>query len=155
MSKKRKANSQIVDGLPEGVQVPRIAPENPQAGTSTFVLDGPQDPGVPASNLETGVEVLDTDPNDEKYLLHPDDPTNFLKLSTALRILIKRRLTNEDINLADRSLREYGAELIKACIMLSYLLLHPSESDIVIRSFTARKLSSQTITTPHTSLNTA
>jgi hypothetical protein len=81
-------------------------------------------PGVPASNLETSVEVLDTDPNDEKYLLHPDDPTNFLKLWTALRILIKRRLTNEDINLADRSLCEYGAELIKACIMLSYLLLH-------------------------------
>ncbi|KAG2066534.1 hypothetical protein BDR04DRAFT_1121077 [Suillus decipiens] len=50
--------------------------------------------------------------DDLKYLLHPDDPANFLKLCIALRILIKCSLSDEDIDCADGLIREYNTELI-------------------------------------------
>ena len=52
------------------------------------------------------------DTNDERFSMHPDDPRNFLKLCSALRILIQRRLTDLEIDQADSLLREYGTELI-------------------------------------------
>jgi hypothetical protein len=89
-SKKRKATAQTVDDLPEG----QIRASPPAPGT------------IPAS------EDVDDTNEDVKYSLHPDDPTNFLKLCTALRILIKRLLSDKDINHADRLIREYNTELI-------------------------------------------
>ena len=47
-----------------------------------------------------------------KFARHPDDTANFLKLSRALRMLIKHSLSNDDINNADTLLREYCTELI-------------------------------------------
>lgn len=47
--------------------------------------------------------------------LHPDDPDNFVKLSTALRLLLSRELLEEDIDAADDLLREYCTELIGVC----------------------------------------
>lgn len=55
------------------------------------------------------------DTNDERFSMHPDDPCNFLKLCSALRILIQRCLTDLEIDQADRLLREYGTELISVC----------------------------------------
>jgi hypothetical protein len=98
-SKKRKATSQTVDDTPEGIPPP--PPKNLAASCS--VTD------------ETDTAIDDT------FSLHPDDPINFLKLSTALRLLIKCRLSVEDIKLADELLREYGTELIKVRLMLSSL----------------------------------
>ncbi|KIJ10743.1 hypothetical protein PAXINDRAFT_16290 [Paxillus involutus ATCC 200175] len=84
--KKRKATSQVVKGLAEG---------------QLRCDSTPIDDGEPA------------DDSDDKFSLHPDDPANFLKLSSALRLLIKRKLTDHDINLADKLIHEYGVELIK------------------------------------------
>ncbi|KAJ7088239.1 hypothetical protein C8R44DRAFT_947747, partial [Mycena epipterygia] len=44
--------------------------------------------------------------------LHPDDPKNFLKLSTAVRILVGRIITEADLTKSDKLLREYTAELV-------------------------------------------
>ncbi|KIO11444.1 hypothetical protein M404DRAFT_127581, partial [Pisolithus tinctorius Marx 270] len=49
----------------------------------------------------------------EQLNLHPTDPANFLKLSLAIRILIKHTINDHDIAKADRLLREYNVELIK------------------------------------------
>lgn len=58
-------------------------------------------------------EQLDDDDNrNDKFLLHPEDPANFLKLCAALRVLVRRRLTDLDIDTADRFLRDYCTELI-------------------------------------------
>ncbi|KAF8057435.1 hypothetical protein FPV67DRAFT_1677229 [Lyophyllum atratum] len=45
--------------------------------------------------------------------LHEDDPGNFLKLCTALKILVSRTITEHDLTNADRLLREYCLELVK------------------------------------------
>ncbi|KAF8839059.1 hypothetical protein BDN67DRAFT_1012597 [Paxillus ammoniavirescens] len=47
-----------------------------------------------------------------KFSLHPDDPVNFLKLCSALRIFIKRKLTDTDIETADNLIHEYDLVLI-------------------------------------------
>ena len=52
-------------------------------------------------------------PDDLKFSLHPDDPGNFLKLCSALRILVRRVICDADINEADQLIREYNTELIK------------------------------------------
>lgn len=50
---------------------------------------------------------VDVDP-----CLHPNDPANFLKLSLALRILLKRELNDMELNQAETLLEEYCTELI-------------------------------------------
>jgi hypothetical protein len=55
------------------------------------------------------------DDEDTPSGLHPDDPGNFLKLCQALRLLISRRITDQQINQADELLRSYCLELIKVC----------------------------------------
>jgi hypothetical protein len=92
---KRKATSQTIEGLPEGEQC-----SPPQPFESTVVLD--HDLDGPAAN-------------NDRFSLHPDDPRNFLKLCSAIRILIRRRLTDSSIDQADRLLREYCTELITVC----------------------------------------
>jgi hypothetical protein len=91
---KRKATSQDVEGVPEGEQ--RTLPPPSQAFTQM-------------ANEE---ELLDAGTTQDKFLLHPNDPSNFLKLCTAIRILLRRQLTDSQIDHADRLLREYCTELI-------------------------------------------
>ncbi|KAJ7834061.1 hypothetical protein B0H14DRAFT_2591119 [Mycena olivaceomarginata] len=43
--------------------------------------------------------------------LHPDDPKNFLKLSSALKVLVAREITEVDLTESDRLIREYCQEL--------------------------------------------
>ena len=94
---KRKAMSQVVKGLSEGVQ--RDLPPPMQRPTVAANEEVPMDPGN----------------SHNKFLLHPNDPKNFLKLCTAIRILLHRRFTDSNINHVDRLIREYCAELIPVC----------------------------------------
>ncbi|KAL4071542.1 hypothetical protein V8B97DRAFT_2023703 [Scleroderma yunnanense] len=48
-----------------------------------------------------------------KCILHPNDPANFLKLCTAIHLLIKKTITDEEISSVDALLREYCMELIQ------------------------------------------
>ncbi|KAK0470420.1 uncharacterized protein EV420DRAFT_1616565 [Desarmillaria tabescens] len=45
--------------------------------------------------------------------IHPRDPANFFKLSTALRLILVQKTRDKDIEEADRLLRDYGLELIQ------------------------------------------
>lgn len=44
--------------------------------------------------------------------LHPDDPANFCKLSSAVKLLLSHPITDQQIDAADVLLRSYGPELI-------------------------------------------
>ncbi|KAF8155108.1 hypothetical protein K438DRAFT_2026517 [Mycena galopus ATCC 62051] len=44
--------------------------------------------------------------------LHPDDPKNFLKLSSALKVLVAREITEEELTQSDTLIRSYCAELV-------------------------------------------
>jgi hypothetical protein len=48
----------------------------------------------------------------DRFQLNPNDPINFLKLCAAIRILLRRRFTDSEVDHADRLLREYCTELI-------------------------------------------
>jgi hypothetical protein len=90
---KRKATSQVVEGVPEGEQ--RALPP-PQMSTMTANEEDQIDPGI----------------TQDKFQLHPNDPSNFLKLCAAICILLRRQFTDFEIDDADRLLREYCTELI-------------------------------------------
>ncbi|KAJ7864719.1 hypothetical protein B0H13DRAFT_2237002 [Mycena leptocephala] len=45
--------------------------------------------------------------------LHPDDPKNFLKLSSAIKILVARTITEADLTQSDQLMREYCWELVE------------------------------------------
>lgn len=63
--------------------------------------------------------VSDDEDDDLPSCLHPDDPENFLKLCRALRILVSRRVTDEEIDEADKLMREYCTELIEVSVFLN------------------------------------
>ena len=69
---KWKAKSQVIDGLPEGEQ--RALPPPTQIST---VVANEEDP-------------IDADIPQDKFLLHPDNPSNFLKLCAGIHILLRR-----------------------------------------------------------------
>jgi hypothetical protein len=91
---KRKATSQVVEGLPEGEQ--RALPPPTQIATVLADEDNP----------------IDASETQGKFLLHVDDPNNFLKLCAAIRILLRHQLTDANIDRAERLIREYCTELI-------------------------------------------
>jgi hypothetical protein len=93
-SRKRKATTQTVDGLTEG----EIRPVPP--------------PPAPTAPAYEGLDNTD-DSTNTKFCLHPDDPENFLKLSAALRIIVRHQISDQDINDVDRLLREYASGLIR------------------------------------------
>jgi len=47
------------------------------------------------------------------YSLNPRDPANFLKLASALNIFLAGTLTDNEIDQADKLIREYNVELIE------------------------------------------
>ncbi|KAJ7508235.1 hypothetical protein B0H11DRAFT_1902552 [Mycena galericulata] len=53
---------------------------------------------------------------DSPFALHPDDPGNFLKLSSALCIFQQEVLSDTDIDRADKLIRDYCKELIPSNI---------------------------------------
>lgn len=91
-----------------------MQPEEVNAGASQPTIE----PGEPDEGPEP------------PFSLHPDDLKNFLKLSAALQLLSQRVINDEDINTADRLLREYNTELITVRFHLLLLdlstdYLHP------------------------------
>ena len=46
-------------------------------------------------------DLIDAAITQDKFLLHPDDPSNFLKLCAAIRILLRRWFTDSEIDCAD------------------------------------------------------
>jgi hypothetical protein len=61
------------------------------------------------ANEEDHIDVSITQ---DKFQLHPNDPSNFLKLCAAIRILLRRQFTDSDVDRAERLIREYCTELI-------------------------------------------
>lgn len=55
--------------------------------------------------------------------LHPDDPKNFLKLSSAVKILVGRIITEADLMKSDKLLREYTAELVDVSHFFAFVVL--------------------------------
>lgn len=53
--------------------------------------------------------------------LHPQDPTNFLKLCQAVRLLIGRNVKEQDLREADLLLRDYCQELVKVQTLTIYV----------------------------------
>jgi hypothetical protein len=98
---KRKATSQTVENLLEG----QVRPPPPPP-----TLSGPSE-----SNTSPPNDRFDNndESTDAKFSLHPDDPAHFLKLSAALRIIIKHQLSNDDLDRVDILLRDYATELIR------------------------------------------
>jgi hypothetical protein len=94
-----------------------VAVVAPQTANDVFST-----PGVP-SNASTSQPKRkrprpdgDVDEPDDEELpscLHPDDPANFLKLGRAMRILVSREITEQEIEEADALLREYTSELVE------------------------------------------
>ncbi|KIO00975.1 hypothetical protein M404DRAFT_29181 [Pisolithus tinctorius Marx 270] len=60
-----------------------------------------------------GEGIGEQDEADSKCILHPDDPSNFLKLCAAIHLLIKHTITDQEISSADSLLRQYCTELIQ------------------------------------------
>jgi hypothetical protein len=98
---KQRATSQMVEGLPEGVHRALPAPQDQQQ-----------------ENLDE--DLINASSSNDRFLMHPNDSHNFLKLCSALYILVRRRLVNSDIDFADRLICEYCMELIPVS------LLHPN-----------------------------
>lgn len=92
-----KATSQIVEDLPEGQVRPQPPPPPCLLPTSELLTE----PAADAAGEE-----------EAKFLLHPNDPANFLKLCAALRILSKRSLCDQDVSRAEQLIFEYTTELI-------------------------------------------
>ena len=90
---KWRATLQIVEGLPEGVYRVLPAPQDQQQ-------ENPDEDLINASN------------SNDRFSMHLNDSYNFLKLCSALRILVWRHLVNSDIDFADHLLHEYCTELI-------------------------------------------
>ncbi len=100
---KWKATSQVIEGVPKGEQ--HTLPPPTQISTATANDEDLIDAGIPQ----------------DKFLLHPSNPNNFLKLCAAIRILLRRQLTDPDIDHADRLIREYCMELISVCLHLVHI----------------------------------
>lgn len=49
--------------------------------------------------------------------LHPDDPANFMKLASVLRIFFAQEITRGEVEEGDRVLREYCIELMHVCLI--------------------------------------
>jgi len=100
---KWKATSQVIEGVPKGEQ--HTLPPPTQISTATANDEDLIDAGIPQ----------------DKFLLHPSNPNNFLKLCAAICILLRRQLTDPDIDHADRLIREYCMELISVCLHLVHI----------------------------------
>ncbi len=94
---KWKAMSQVIKGVPKGEQ--HVPP--PPTQMSTMM-----------ANEEDQINASITQ---DKFQLHLDDPSNFLKLCTAIRILLHRQFTDFNVDHAERLIWEYCTELISVC----------------------------------------
>jgi hypothetical protein len=109
------------DGLP----TTPTADEPFPADIAVHTVDGPSRVNMnrkrPRQTLQQdGEDINDEDDEDTPSGLHPDDPANFLKLCRALRLLMSRKITDQQINEADQLLRSYCLELIEVSFLIEY-----------------------------------
>ena len=95
---KQRATSQMVEGLPEGVHRALPAPQDQQQ-------ENPDKDPINAGS------------SDDRFSMHPNDLHNFLKLCSALHILVWRHLIDSDIDFADCLICEYCMELIPVSLL--------------------------------------
>lgn len=82
--------------------------------TPTDLPASAQGPSTQKKTRSTTEKVADED-EEATPCLHPDDPANFLKLSNALRLLLSRVITDEEIDEAFDLLSNYCSELVTVC----------------------------------------
>lgn len=78
------------------------------------VYDDPLAKGKAAAGTSKGNQQ----PTITPFSLHPRDPDNFLKLTTALNLFLLETISEDQIQHADRLIREYGQELIAVRVIL-------------------------------------
>lgn len=86
-----------------------------------------------------------SDDEDAPPSLHPDDPANFLKLGHALRLLLAKQITTNELGVAEQQLREYTSELVQVNLCLKHV--HPNANEVP-SSCTALMKSNPTTTMP-------
>ena len=69
-------------------------------------------------------QINTTTNTSDQYCLNPEDPTNFLKLVSALKLLLADSLNDQDIDEGDRLIREYNTELITVSLGLYLVIDH-------------------------------
>lgn len=82
--------------------------------------DDPEPTPVDSGAVEQGDDIFvgrDESDDEERSSarpvnLHPDDPAHFLKLSSALKLLLADEITTAEIEESDRLLREYNLGLL-------------------------------------------
>lgn len=109
-------SSQFIDDDPDALVIP-------DAGTNNFTSDDEYaDCHQPAKRRRVqDVDANDDEEEDDPNLpnLHPRDPSNFFKLSAALRLLLSHKITDGDIDQADKLLREYCLELSEVSLCMN------------------------------------
>lgn len=101
-----------------------------------------QSTSTTSPNLEASSDRPEAASKEDPCNLHPDDPSNFLKLSAALRILSQYVLTDADIVQADGLLRQYCTELIS----VSFIFFFRKTANQIDASCTEVVASDQTTT---------
>lgn len=138
--------------------------DHPSAGLTTMVSGDPVpgvatpsrpssllamlDEQVPPSAIPRDVDEAenDTAKADQPFSLHPDDPKNFLKLSTAISLLTKHTLLEHQIVEAEVLIREYCTELISVSLF-RYVARCTIKLSKSRASYTVPRSSNQTTTT--------
>jgi hypothetical protein len=90
---KWKVTSQMVKSLPKGAHQALPAPQDQQ-------------------QKNADKDLINASSSDDKFSMHPSNSYNFLKLCSALQILMQWHLVDSDIDLTDRLIYEYCMELI-------------------------------------------
>lgn len=123
-AKKAKAEAAKAAKEAKAVQAQQQKATGSRATTNTSSLPPPPAPGPRQKKKKAPPEGAEEEEDDTIPCLHPDDPANFLKLSKALRILLARAITNQQIDEAFDLLSRYCAELVAVCLMIYTFTLH-------------------------------
>lgn len=103
---------------------PVLAGDEPDAGALEDEADEGYGEPLNTNARKRARRNKDVTPDDEAAdagtpcNLHPRDPTNFLKLCQAVRILINRQIKEEDLKAADILLRSYCQELVEVSLVI-------------------------------------
>lgn len=90
----------------------QTASTQPAASTSKQPMTAEGVAKAVAEAAAATAALAEENEDDIPCCLHPDDPANFLKLSLALRILLKREVNESEIDQAETLLQEYCTKLL-------------------------------------------
>ncbi|KAJ2933395.1 hypothetical protein H1R20_g3689, partial [Candolleomyces eurysporus] len=109
--KQKQKNSTNVAPTPRASTTATSTPETPMSAAPTSKT-GKRKHAARLSN--SGDNELNALEDDEELAacLHPDDPSNFMKLCRALRLLLARQISDQEIDEAEKLLSEYCSELV-------------------------------------------